>query len=175
MVYGLRGVHYSSPSGGYSGNYEGRLPLYNLNNDYKLLEWYSDATHNLINYSKTYALGAYLMRNYGGANLIKELDQNNYTGIESVEHAVNAGGGGGLSYIEILQRFGAANLLSDRTDMTTGYKFNTGKWSTSISGSITYELGSINLFNYQPTPIFMMVYLRIKNLVQICIIKLEPT
>ena len=105
-----------------------------------------------MNYSKTYAFGAYLMRNYGGANFIKELIQNNSTGVNSIVAAVNSNGGGGLSYGDILQRFGAANLLSDKTTMSAGYRLNTGAWSTSTVNGITYNLGSINLFNYSPNP-----------------------
>lgn len=92
------------------------------------------------------------MRNFGGANFIRELIQNNYTGIESIVNAVNANGGNGLSYGDILQRFGVANLLSDQTTITTGYKFNTGSWITSTVNGTTYDLGSINLYNYSPTP-----------------------
>lgn len=152
LADGPRGVPYETAYAGYPGNYNGRLPLYNLNNHFNLLAWYINSTHLLLNYSKTYALGAYLMRNYGGANFIRELIQNDYTGTASIVEAVNANGGAVNSYGDILQRFGAANLLSDRTDMTTGYKLNTGGWSKSIVNGITYDLGAINLYNYWPTP-----------------------
>ena len=92
------------------------------------------------------------MRNYGGANFIRELIQSNSTDIESIVDAVNANGGNGLSYGDILQKFGAANLLSDNTAMATGYKFNTGGWITSTVNGIDYDLGSINLYNYWPPP-----------------------
>ena len=92
------------------------------------------------------------MRNYGGANFIRELIQNNFTGAESIVEAVNANGGAVSGYGDILQRFGAANLLSDRTDMTAGYLFNTGVWSNSTVNVTTYNLGSINLYNYSPKP-----------------------
>lgn len=149
---GPRGVPYQTSSAGAFNNTEGRLPLYNLHNDYTLLEWSGDNTETLINYSKTYALGAYLMRNYGGANFIRELIQNNFTGAESIVEAVNANGGAVSGYGDLLQRFGAANLLSDRMDMTAGYLFNTGEWSNSTVNITTYNLGSINLYNYTPNP-----------------------
>ena len=149
---GPRGVKYDLSDAGKSGNYTGRLPLYNSNNDFNLLDWSNNQTEILLNYSKTYAFGAYLMRNFGGANLIKELIQNKSTGVNSIVAAVNSNGGVGLSYGDILQRFGAANLLSDKTTMTAGYKLNTGTWSTSTINGITYDLGSINLYNYPPTP-----------------------
>ena len=149
---GPRGVPYQTPSAGYRGNYSGRLPLYNTHNEYNLLVWYLHPSHTLLNYSKTYALGAYLMRNYGGAKLIRELVQNRYTGTASIVDAVNSNGGAVSSYGEILQKFGAANLLSDRTDMTTGYRYNSSGWSKSTVNGITYDLGAINLYNYTPTP-----------------------
>ena len=149
---GPRGVSHRTPSAGYSGNDYGRLPLYNSKNHYDLLKWGGRDDERLLNYSKTYAFGAYLMRNYGGANFIRELIQNNSTGVESIVAAVNANGGDGLNYGDVLQRFGIANLLSDQTTMATGYKFNTDGWITSTVNGASYDLGSINLYNYSPTP-----------------------
>lgn len=149
---GPRGIPYGNSSAGHSGNDNGRLPLYNSNNQFNLLNWSNKNEERVINYSKTYALGAYLMRNYGGANFIRELIQNNATGVESIVAAVNANGGNVLNFGEILQRFGAANLLSDNTTVATGYRFNTGSWITSTVNGISYDLGSINLYNYSPTP-----------------------
>ena len=153
LTDGPRGVPYSAASAGYSGNKEGRLPLYNSYNDYTLLDWSGNENETLTNYSKTYALGSYLMRNYGGAKFIRELLQNNYTGATSIVMAVNANGGSASSYGDVLQQFGAANLLSDKMDMGAGYIFNRGdEWSKSTINGITYNLGSINLYNYWPSP-----------------------
>ena len=152
LADGPRGVPYATPSAGYTRNSYGRLPLYNSYNDYSLLEWSTEDDEELVNYSKTYALGAYLMRNYGGAKFIRELIQNNYDGVSSIVEAVNANGGDGLDYGQILQQFGAANLLSDQTMTTKGYKFNTDDWSQSNVNGVTYNLGAINLYNYSPTP-----------------------
>lgn len=152
LANGPRGVSYVTANAGNANNNQGRLPLYNSNNESNFLDWSENDAQVLINYSKTYALGAYLMRNYGGADLIKQLVQNNYIGVASIENAVNANGGAGLNYGNILQRFGAANLLSDKTTMAAGYLFNAGSWLASISNGITYNLGSINLYNYTPTP-----------------------
>lgn len=149
---GPRGVAYITPNAGNTSNKSGRLPLYNANNSFNILNWSANEDESLINYSKTYALGAYLMRNYGGASLIRELIQNNSTGIPSIVNAVNSNGAGGLSYHNILQQFAAANLLSDNTTTTWGYKFNTEAWSKSTVNGITYNLGAINLYNYSPIP-----------------------
>lgn len=152
LADGPRGVSYVTPNAGGAGNRSGRLPLYNSSNEYTLLNWSGNESERLLNYSKTYALGAYLMRNYGGVSLIKELIQNNSTGVSSIEEAVNSNGGVGLKYEDILQKFGAANLLSDQTTVNTGSVFNTGTWITSTVNGIAYDLGSINLYNYTPTP-----------------------
>lgn len=149
---GPRGVQYSISNAGGTSNGSGRLPLYNSKNEYNLLDWSGNSAERLLNYSKTYALGAYLMRNYGGANLIKELIQNSSTGVNSIVNAVNSNGGSVANYGEILQRFGAANLLSDKTAMAAGYSYNTGSWIASNTNGINYNLGSINLYNYSPTP-----------------------
>ena len=152
LANGPRGVAYATSHAGEAGNQYGRIPLYNSNNDFNLLDWSKNEEESLINYSKTYTLGAFMMRNYGGANFIKELIQNNSTGSSSIVNAVNANGGAVQDYGDILQRFGAANILSDPTTVEAGYSFNTGGWSTSTTNSITYELGSINLYNYAPAP-----------------------
>lgn len=152
MANGPRGVPYATSSAGNSGNREGRLPLYNTHKDYNFLDWSSNKDEALINYAKTYALGAYLMRNYGGANFIKELIQNNYTDSYSIVEAVNANGGAVQNYGHVLQRFGAASLLSDNTQMATGYRYNTANWSSSTINGISYDLGAINLYNYAPQP-----------------------
>ena len=152
LAIGPRGVAYATSNSGSTGNRNGRLPLYNSHNDYNLLDWSEDKSDVLINYSKTYAFGAYLMRNYGGANFIRELIQNNSTGVNSIVAAVNANGGVGLDYTDILQRFGVANLLSNSKQTEAGYIYNTGGWNTSTVNGISYQLGSINLYNYLPTP-----------------------
>lgn len=149
---GPRGVPYATPLPGVGNNRNGRIPLYNTYNDYNLLDWSRNTDEGLLNYSKTYTLGAYLMRNYGGANLIRELIQNKSTGSISIVDAVNSNGGAVSSYLDILQRFGAANLISDQTTANAGYIFNAEDWSRSTINNITYELGAINLYNYSPTP-----------------------
>jgi len=152
LANGPRGVPYATAGAGSSGITSGRLPLYNQNNNRTLLDWSSSSGETYINYSKTYALGAFLMRNYGGANLITQIAQNTYTGVNCVVNAVNTVNGTSVTYETILKNFGAANLLSDNTSMSTGYRFNTGTWSNSTIGTITYQLGSINLYNYSPNP-----------------------
>lgn len=149
LANGPRGVPYGIANAGNAENEGGRLPLYNKNNNISLLSW---PNNDGIHYSKTYAFGAYLMRNYGGANFVKQVVQNQYIGADCIVNAVNSNGGGNLTFENIIKNFGAANLLSDNTNLSQGYRFNTGNWFTSNVGGVSYQLGSINLFNYNPDP-----------------------
>jgi hypothetical protein len=51
-----------------------------------------------------------------------------------------------------MTRWTAANLLSDQTGLDEGYRYNRGDWFQSKSNGITYNLGSINLYNYTYAP-----------------------
>ena len=53
---------------------------------------------------------------------------------------------------DLVTRWAVAVLGSERTDMPPGYVFNTGGWTTSSCGGLSYNLGSIDFFNYDPTP-----------------------
>ena len=148
---GPRGVLYSDKTAGSSGNQYGRLPLYNQYNDISLTKWLPENIA-LRSYSNSYAFGAYLIRNYGGTELIKNMVQNSGTAKDCVENGVKNCGYGTISFAELLSRFGAANLLSDRLMTPEGYSFNTGDWYSSTANGYSYNLGSINLFNYYYTP-----------------------
>jgi len=63
-------------------------------------------------YAKGYAFGAYLLRNYGGASLLKEMLANDSTGIDSVTAALKRVAGNELSFEEALRRFGEAMIFS---------------------------------------------------------------
>ena len=152
MTNGPRGVAYGTANAGAPMNTAGRLPLYNSRNYYNLLDWSDNEDERYLNYSKTYAFGAYLMRNYGGANFISQLVQSSYVGTTNIVDAVSNNGGAGLTYENIMKNFGAANLMSDRTNLPQGYRFNTGTWFSSTIGGISYQVGSINLYNYSPSP-----------------------
>lgn len=147
---GPRGVNYDIPNQGNPTRNLNRLEYYNNTNYFTLFKW--DENDKDKSYSTQYALGAYLMRNYGGVNVIKHMMQNQYIDFNSVVSAVNANGGQGLKAGEILRNFAIANLLSDDTSAGSPYKFNTGTWFTSVMNGVTYKIGSINLFKYQPQP-----------------------
>jgi hypothetical protein len=149
-VIGPRGVTGTDGSAGAAGNTEGRLPWFNVYNDVSLADW--GGTDVYASYSITYAFGAWLARNYGGAMLMNRLMQCTTTGRTSIEDIVSQATGKPEYFPRLMQRWSAAQLLSDATDAPTGYQYNTGTFFTSTVGSATYRLGSINLFNYSPAP-----------------------
>ncbi len=143
-VSGPRGVAYNDPTAGAPGNTNGRLPLYNYWNEVQVTTWDGERT----NYSITYALGAYLARNYGGAALFREIVQNDSSGVAAVEAAL-ATLGHDVSFADVLTNWAVANLLSDDTGAPHPYRYNSGTWFTSSVGGQTFRLGSIDLFNYR--------------------------
>ena len=142
-VNGPRGVAYDDPTAGQPGNRFGRLPVYNLHNDIQVTAWRG----SLANYSINYALGAYLARTYGGAELFGRIVQSDRAGIDAVEGALRELGHQ-VSFPQVLVNWAAAGLLSDNTEAPAPFRYNTGTWRTSRAGDTTYRLGSINLYNY---------------------------
>ena len=143
MIPGPRGVDHDDPTAGEPDIQRGRLPRYNLYNDFQVTAW----DRSTINYSLVYAFGAYLARNYGGAPLLSDIVQSDRAGVGAVEEAVR-GQGHDESFLELLVNWAAANLLSDNTAAPAPYRYNTGNWRTSHTGGVEYRLGSINLYNY---------------------------
>lgn len=157
QVNGPRGVTYSNSGAGSSLNTAGRLPLFNYWNDAPLPVWLS-GSNAIISYSVSYAFGAYLSRNYGGAALFQDIvkgvtGQSVYGDYRDVVEAVKAhGGASGITMSDIMRDWGAAVVLSSNTSISSSgkFKYNNGSsFMTSTIGTITYNLGSINLYNYR--------------------------
>jgi hypothetical protein len=142
---GPRGVAYDDPTAGSTGNTYGRIPLFNSVNDYSLTVWDS----NLNSYSTVYAFGAYLSRNFGGAPLFREIVRSSPRDSSVIDSALSSLGYSGENFSSVLRKWGAAILLSDNNSQGSGYyQYNTNAYISSTSSSIVYNLGSINLYNY---------------------------
>lgn len=148
-VAGPRGMDPADYSAGVSGNIYGRLPEYLLFPDVTPYDWDTAADAELTRYySWAYSFGAYLTRNYGGSEFIRRLVQSASTDAGAVEAAASAFSGRDESIVGLLRRWGAAVLLSHRTDAPAYYRYNSGGAFPSSSGGLTYNLGSINMYNY---------------------------
>ena len=144
---GPRAVAYGDPTAGEPLNEDGRLPRYNVYNDMQVTTWDGE----LANYSINYALGAYLARTYGGAELFGAIVQSELAGVAAIEGALRALGHS-VSFGDVLTDWAVATLLSDNTGAPAPYRYNAGTWSESQAGGLTFRLGSINLFNYLLAP-----------------------
>lgn len=67
---------------------KGRLPYFNMYYNYGFKLWNDSSVPNLIMYANTYAFGAFLVRNFGGIALLKELAQNDYVDETAITKAL---------------------------------------------------------------------------------------
>ncbi|CAA6802276.1 MAG: Unknown protein [uncultured Campylobacterales bacterium] len=130
-------------SAGNSDNIDGRIPVFNKFSQDSLTVW----GNSYIDYSTVYSFGSFLLRNYGGASLLHTMMQNNLTD----EQIVTASLGNSKTLEQLIQDWQTSVVLSKHTNAPSGYIYNTGDWINSTYNGVTYKLGSINFFNYNPT------------------------
>lgn len=148
---GPRGIAYNIADAGTPNNSSGRLPLYNEYNDDSVVEWL-DGADVLRSYSMSYAFGAYLARNFGGVNLFKRIVQNPYTNYQAINNALSSLGYSD-NFTSVLKKWGVSMLCSDILTMQEGYSYNKADWFDSTNDvGVNYRIGSINMFNYSPSP-----------------------
>ena len=150
LVNGPRGVTYSDYTAGSAGITDGRIPYFNDYPSISVTYWANDSSV-LYRYAINYAFGAYLARNYGGAVLFKQI-----MAASSGDETAVITGLSALGYTEtfpeLLQRFQTAVVLSSKTTAPLYYQFNTGAAVSSTINTVTYNLGSINFYNFSTGP-----------------------
>ena len=153
-LLGVKGPRGIDPNDGTAGSpyiRSGRLPLFVAANDTSVTDW-QEGEDVLNSYSVAYAFGAYLARNFGGPQFFRNLVQCSETDYKAVEYALQQAGFT-HTFEEILRKWGVAVLLSDNTEMGgTGTEYNRDDWFSSTlvpPDTISYDLGSINMYNYQ--------------------------
>ena len=147
---GPRGVAYTDGSAGYANNSRGRYPLYNANNTLSLTDW----TKQLADYSKVSAFGTYLIRHYGGATLLHDMLHNDYSDEGAVVSAVQkTANGANKTFGNLLAEWGEAVMLSSETTLSSDLPiYNKGYFTQTLYNGISYDMGSINFFNYTTPP-----------------------
>jgi len=146
---GPRAVDYLDGSAGDPNNSNGRYPLFNENNTISLTTW----NNQLEDYSKVSAFGTYIIRNYGGAKLLHDIMHNTYADKQAVVDAVNKSAeGSGKTFDNLLSEWGIAVILSTIESPEDLPTYNTGDFTNNTYNSTTYNMGSINFFNYDPLP-----------------------
>ena len=148
---GPRDVKWSRGDAGEANNYNGRYPLFNKNNGLSMASW----DNTLEDYSKVSSFGTYLLRNYGGAELLHDIVYSKFINEEALMDAIKRHSNGkSKTFDDLIHEWGVAVLLSKRDDISgdSGYLYNAGDYISSEHNGINYNLGSINFFNYTPNP-----------------------
>lgn len=134
-VPGPRGVDYDLAGPGVEYNTRGRLPRYNMYNYLSLRDFES---YN--SYSLSYSLGAYMLRNYEGSDVLASIVQSSRTNYSALTCSA------GCDLQTLLSRWGVAVLLSDMSDIPEPYALNRAdSWYTGSQG---FTMGSIDTYHY---------------------------
>ena len=133
-----------------------RLPYFGLCYNYGFKSWDDDNVEDLIMYANTYAFGAFLARNFGGVNLIKEIAQNDYVNEMAITKALQAidpnttykdektGITKHIDFKYALRKFTLCVVNTDRDDVyslnrSTAFKDGLGFKAIDIVSKITYD------------------------------------
>jgi hypothetical protein len=113
-----------------------------------LARYYYDSGSLLNSYMGCYIFGAYLMRNYGGVYLLKEIVTNDKINFESITSALNKFQNGS-TFESAFSRFGEAMIFSGSV-MPMGAMSFDKSFSSSING-IDYKLNGFDIWGkYSP-------------------------
>lgn len=131
-----------------------RIPTFNQRPYYTFAEdtdtFYTCSDNLCSYYGSTFAYGAYLLRNFGGAKFMHDFIQSDVLGTSSVDDALKKGG-----YKETFKttarKFGTAVALSDNTNVLSSYQFNNKNGFSSTYNGVTYTYPSINFFSFSPS------------------------
>ena len=105
-----------------------------------ITEWNSSSA----SYAKGYAFGAYLLRNYGAAELMQKILANNAVNIDSITRALNEISEG-PDFEQALTRFGEALIYSGSQIPEDILTF--GKTVTSTINDFTYTVPAFDIWN----------------------------
>lgn len=125
-----------------SDSAKGRLSQFNAAYYDGFKNWRSSGNDVLKSYANAYAFGAYLMRNYGGVNLIHQIAINQQTNEDSITAALKALGFD-ETFNSVLLKFSEAIVYPTDSSKHTLYK----SWNQNFNGT-NYSLTAINLMDY---------------------------
>lgn len=137
-----------------------RLYLFNqcYNYGFKLWNYFdSGSVEELIIYANTYAFGAFLARNFGGVELIKEIAQNDYVNEAAITQALKKLNPdiSGINFDYVLEKFSMSLFntkapTAEQAARTGTNKYLTFNRSTEESGDLYFtpiDLGNIKVIN----------------------------
>ncbi len=130
VAYNIYGNYYSSP-------YYSRFVELNENDDYSLGRWESDTRYYAINYG----FGSYLLRQFDGANFVKEIYDQGKSSTDAIEQAT------GGNFVTLMRNWAAAYLLSDKSVSSGDFDYNAD--TTSSLNGVDYSLVNIDAYAFQ--------------------------
>jgi hypothetical protein len=103
-------------------------------------------------YSKGWTFGAYLMRNYGGADLLRKILANNSVNADSITAALNEFEPG-MTFEKALIRFGEAMIFSGNSKPEGAHTFDKTVTSsvTGYNGTYSYTLPAFDIWTIGQT------------------------
>jgi hypothetical protein len=147
----VRGIDPADGTAGTPGIRGGRFPGFNANMNKSLTLWNSSWSYSLVG-----SFGAYLSRNYGGVKVLQDLQHSNLSDEkDAIVDVVNSYDGGSKTFEDILREWAVGVMLSNFDNLPdTEPRYNFGDFLVVDLNGISYNLGSINFFNYSPLPQF---------------------
>jgi len=116
-------------------------------NQISITQW---SIGNPISYAKGFAFGAYLLRNYGGPELLQKVLANNTTGIASITAALNEISPG-MTFEKALNRYGEAMIFSGSLMPEGTMSFD--KTVTSNVNGTSYTAYGFDIWNMYGGPL----------------------
>jgi hypothetical protein len=99
--------------------------------------------NSLIDYSQKYAYGAFLLRNYGGAELLQEIMANNLVNEASITAALGKINGSGVNFDRTLMRFPEVLIYTKNNPGVITYN----RTVTKTIGSFEYTSHAFNVWD----------------------------
>ncbi|MDR2493737.1 MAG: hypothetical protein LBD24_00795 [Spirochaetaceae bacterium] len=115
-----------------------------------ITQW--NTSNPLVSYSIAYSFGAYLARNYGGANLVKAIMDDNYVDDAAISNGLTATGAitGSSPFQDALQHYGEALIFSGNRKPSGAKVFDTTSTVQIPSGTgATYTFSAFDIWNME--------------------------
>ena len=145
---GPRGVAYNDFTCGQVGNTKGRIPLFNAYHNSCNFFVEESKQFTLQHYSLAYSFGAWLLRNFDGPAILEKLVKSPLNGMENILNAIYQITNTKLTTSQLISYFYTACYLSNTQDVGQFYQFNKSTPFNFQFNGTTFQLGSINFFNY---------------------------
>lgn len=122
-----------------------RLPYFNTSYFLSGIREYRNDDYAALSYSTSYGFGSWLCRQYGGAELVKEMSRNDSVDSDSIVDAVNTVNDKDFTFDDLFQQFLVA---CTNGGVTTGYTHNKAASSSyKYNNDYSYPMTNINLWD----------------------------